>query len=166
MTMKKLINISVIFLYLIAVSATAKDLKIGDKAPEIKLANIKGETIALSSLRNKVVLVDFWGTWCAPCVKEQTHLSALYKKYKNNGFEIYAVSLDNKKEQWQNIIKKYKIDWIQVSDLKFWLSPVTKLYNIQELPFNVLINGEGVIVGINLHGDNLEKEIKKLLIKK
>lgn len=161
--MKQIILATIFLLYFIVASAYSKDLKIGDTAPEIKLANLKGDSIALSSFRNKVVLVDFWATWCAPCVKEQPKLVELYKKYKNSGFDIYGVSLDNKKSQWQSIINKYKIKWTQVSDLKFWLSPVTKSYNIQELPYNVLINGKGEIKAINLHGDKLEKEIKKLL---
>jgi len=143
--------------------------KIGEIAPEIRLPSPNGDTIALSSLKTKVVLIDFWGSWCAPCVKEQPALSELYKKYKNsaftcgNGFEIYGVSLDNKKKQWQSVIKKYKIDWVQVSDLLFWTSPVARDYGIQELPFNILIDGNGVIIAKNLHGDELKQAIKKLL---
>ena len=88
-------------------------------------------------------------------------------KYSNftqgKGFDIYGVSLDNKKKQWQNIIKKFNINWTQVSDLKFWLSPVAKLYNIQELPFNILINGNGIIIAKNLHGAELEQAISKII---
>ncbi len=81
------------------------------------------------------------------------------------GFEIFGVSLDSKKANWENIINKDGIDWIQVSDLKFWSSPVAKLYNIQELPFNVLIDGNGIILAKNLHGEELEKELAKYLLK-
>jgi len=138
-------------------------LKIGDKAPEIRLPNTTGDTIALSMLRGKIVLVDFWATWCAPCVEEQAELVKLYTKYKTahfksgEGFEIYGVSLDNKKTAWLNQISKQKIVWTQVSDLKYWSSPVAKTYNIQELPFNVLIDGEGTIIATNLHGSELDK---------
>jgi peroxiredoxin len=167
--MKSTIIIIVIILNFIVSFSQSNELNIGGIAPEISLPNVKGKIVTLSSLRTKVVLIDFWGTWCAPCVKEQTHLAELYRKYKNaeftvgKGFEIYGVSLDNKKKQWLNIIKKYNISWTQVSDLKFWLSPVTNLYNIQELPFNVLIDGNGVVIAKNLHGEELEQAIIKIL---
>ncbi|MEI7828617.1 MAG: TlpA disulfide reductase family protein [Prolixibacteraceae bacterium] len=150
------------------VLAQPTGLEIGQKSPEIKLPNLKGDTIALSSLKGKLVLIDFWGTWCAPCVEEQKDLAALYSKYKQTtfnagkGFEIYGVSLDAKKSNWETYISANKINWIQVSDLKFWRSPVTKTYNIQALPFNVLIDGNGIILAKNLHGIDLEKGIARL----
>lgn len=146
-------------------------LEIGNKSPEIKLPDLKGDTIVLSSLKGKLVLIDFWGTWCAPCVEEQKALSALYGKYKQTtftnckGFEIYGVSLDAKKTNWETFITTNKINWIQVSDLKFWRSPVTRSYNIQALPFNVLIDGNGIIIAKNLHGIDLEKGIARLVRK-
>ena len=150
-----------------SLTAQPTGLEKGNKAPEIKLPGIKGDTISLSSLKGKLVLIDFWGTWCAPCVEEQSELARLYKKYKpasftnGRGFEIYGVALEAKKPNWENFVAKNKIAWIQVSDLKFWRSPVAKTYNIQELPFNVLIDGKGVILAKNLHGMDLEKEIVK-----
>ena len=152
-------------------TAQPTGLERGNMAPEIKLPSLKGDTIALSALKGKLVLIDFWGTWCAPCVEEQSELARLYKKYKQTsftngtGFEIYGVALEAKKPNWENFVAKNKISWIQVSDLKFWRSPVAKTYNIQELPFNVLIDGKGVIVAKNLHGPDLEKEIGRYLRK-
>jgi len=143
--------------------------EIGNRAPEIRLPSPAGDTIALSSLKGKMVLLDFWATWCAPCAKEQPELAELYEKYKNagftkgKGFEIYGVSMDSKKANWESMINKVGMDWIQVSDLKFWSSPVAKLYNLQELPFNLLIDGNGIILAKNLHGEELQKELAKYL---
>lgn len=154
-----------------SVNAQQTGLETGNIAPEIKLPTPKGDTIALSSLRGKMVLIDFWGTWCAPCVEEQPELAKLYLKFRHSnftngkGFEIYGVSLDSKKPNWESGIASQKINWIQVSDLKFWRSPVAKIYNIQALPFNVLIDGKGIILAKNLHGNDLEKGIAKFLIK-
>jgi peroxiredoxin len=151
------------------ISAQSTGLEIGNIAPEIKLPNLRGDTVALSTLKGKLVLVDFWATWCAPCVEEQTELARLYAKYKNlsftngKGFDIYGVSLDAKKPAWENFVTKKSIAWIQVSDLKFWRSPVAKTYDIQALPFNLLVNGNRVILAKNLHGAELEKIIKQLI---
>jgi len=156
---------------ILTLSAQSTGLEQGNKTPEIKLSNTKGDTVALSSLKGKLVLIDFWATWCAPCVAEQSELAKLYHKFNQSvftngkGFEIYGVSLDAKKTSWENFITTNKISWIQVSDLKFWRSPVAKTYNIQALPFNILIDGNGIIVAKNLHGVELENRIAKFLRK-
>jgi peroxiredoxin len=152
-------------------SAQSTGLEIGNKSPEIKLPTIKGDTVALSSLKGRLVLIDFWATWCSPCVEEQSELAKLYRKYEQadfrneKSFEIYGVSLDAKKSNWENFITTNKINWIQVSDLKFWRSPVAKTFNIQGLPFNILIDGNGIIIAKNLHGTDLENGIAGLLSK-
>ncbi len=169
MTTKIILLAFVMSLSLSCAFSQSIGLNIGDIAPELKLPNLKGDTVSLSSFSNKIVLIDFWASWCAPCVSEQPKLAELYKKYKTsvftvgNGFEIYAVSLDNKKKSWQSVIKKFNINWTQVSDLQFWASPVAKLYNIQDLPFNVLIDGKGKIIAKNLHGIELEQAILNIL---
>jgi peroxiredoxin len=150
-----------------ALFAQSAVLKIGQPAPAISLPGTNGNIQTLSSLKGKLVLIDFWATWCAPCVKEQPELKVLYNKHINQikagEFEILGVSLDKSKENWQKIIKDLKIDWPQVSDLMFWKSPVAKDYGIEDLPFNVLVNEQGNIVAINLHGKALEDFVSNYL---
>lgn len=138
-------------------------LAIGKVAPDIKLSNPDGEKIALSSLRGKYVLIDFWAGWCAPCRQENPKLRRVYYKYKNKGFEIYAVSLDKTKESWVKAIKQDRLPWIHVSDLKFWQSPVAQLYSFQAIPFSVLIDKEGKIIAKNLRSEELDQKLKELL---
>ncbi|WP_084439725.1 TlpA family protein disulfide reductase [Dyadobacter alkalitolerans] len=152
------------------VYAQKNEIKVGKKAPEIALPSLTGDTISLSGQKGKVVLVDFWASWCAPCVEEQPELRKLYNRFNKSGnnaknFEIFGVSLDSKKPAWEKTVRKYKITWIQVSDLKFWTSPVAKTYEIEALPFNVLLDKAGTIVGVNLHGKELENAIEAELAK-
>ncbi|MGH1517207.1 TlpA family protein disulfide reductase [Chryseobacterium sp. JK1] len=143
-------------------------IEIGKKAPEINMTKADGTVFSFSTLKGKLVLIDFWATWCAPCVEEQPELRSLYTTYseqvKNNTFEILGVSLDKNKDSWQKAIDRFEINWVQISDLKFWKSPVAKTYEVDELPFNVIINGEGTIVAKNLHGKDLEEFLKKNLL--
>lgn len=168
---KLLLIIALIYTSMQLLFSQTIGLEIGNTSPEIKLPNPKGETIALSALKGKVILIDFWATWCVPCVREQDELAELYKVYKSSvftngkGFEIFGVSLDNKKAAWESAIKRMNIDWIQVSDLKFWASPVAKTYDIQALPFNVLIDDKGIIIAKDLHGNDLKHFIANLQIK-
>lgn len=155
------------FAALFAGAQDASDLKIGDTAPEIRLLTAANDSFALSSLKGRVVLIDFWATWCAPCVKEQPELKSLYdgleKQVREGKFEIVGVSLDRSRENWVKAIARLRITWPQVSDLKFWRSPVAKAYRIEELPFNVVIDGQGKIVAKNLHGKELEAFIRRHL---
>lgn len=147
--------------------AQSTALKIGQPAPEISLPAPNGNIVTLSSLKGKLVLIDFWATWCAPCVKEQPELKALYDKHidevKAGKFEILGVSLDKSKESWQKSISHFKISWLQVSDLMFWKSPVARDYAIEDLPFNVLTDGQGKIIAIDLHGKELEDFVYRYL---
>jgi thiol-disulfide isomerase/thioredoxin len=165
--MKKAGCFLLVLFFVNALFAQSAVLKIGQPAPAISLPAPKGNIQTLSSLKGKLVLIDFWASWCAPCVKEQPELKALYTKHINQvkagKFEILGVSLDKSKANWQNIIKHLKIDWLQVSDLMFWKSPVAKDYGIEDLPFNVLVNEQGNIVAINLHGKALEDFINSYL---
>ncbi|MCV9934072.1 TlpA family protein disulfide reductase [Flavobacterium sp. LS1R47] len=142
-------------------NAQTEGLDVGDIIPDIDLPDAKGNVISLSSLRGSLVLVDLWASWCGPCVKEQPELLKLYQKYPNK-FMIYGVSLDSKKPAWLGAMAKLKQPWTQVSDLKLWDSPVVINYKIQSIPFNALIDKNGIILAKNIHGNKLEELIKAL----
>lgn len=138
---------------------------IGSEAPDIKLPNPDGETIALSSLRGKYVLLDFWAAWCAPCRRENPNLVRAYAKYKDKGFEIFQVSLDRKKEDWVGAIQADNLNWTHVSDLQYWSSPAAKLYYVSSIPASFLIDPNGMIIAKNLRGPALESKLKEVLKK-
>ncbi|RED26787.1 thiol-disulfide isomerase/thioredoxin [Flavobacterium cutihirudinis] len=138
---------------------------VGDIAPEIDLPNTKGENISLSSLRGSLVLVDFWASWCGPCIKEQPTLLKLHNTYPEK-LSIYSISMDTKKPLWATAIAKGKLPWTNVSDLKYWQSPVVADYMLQSVPLNFLIDKNGIILAKNIHGKALEDMIKGLLDQK
>lgn len=141
-----------------------KKLAIGSPAPEIMMNDKDGKSIALSSLKGKIVLVDFWASWCKPCRAENPFVVSLYNKYKNKGFEIYSVSLDRDKNAWLEAIKKDNLSWKNhVSDLKQWESPVVPLYGFDGIPFTCILDKEGNIAAKNLRGPALEEKLKELL---
>lgn len=134
----------------------------GKEAPEIVLNNPDGKPVALSSLRGKYVLIDFWASWCRPCRAENPNVVAMYKKYKRKGFEIYSVSLDRTKDAWVNAIKQDGLTWTHVSDLKFWQSEGAKTYGVSGIPFTVLIDKEGNIIATNIRGESLRNKMKEI----
>ncbi len=138
-------------------------LNIGDFAPEIQLPNTEGKLISLSSLRGKYVLIDFWAAWCGPCRNENPFNVKLYKKYKDQDFEIFGVSLDRDKNAWKAAIKYDRLPWIHVSDLKWWKSEIVQLYQIQGIPNTVLLDKEGKIIAKNLRNVNLEAKLREVL---
>ena len=135
---------------------------VGDIAPEIDLPDPKGNNVVLSSLRGDLVLVDFWASWCGPCTKEHPELIKLYNTYQGK-FSIYSVSMDTKKPLWLGAIAKQKLPWIQVSDLKYWTSPVVGDYMLQSIPLNFLVDKNGIIVAKNIHGTALNEMVKSIL---
>ncbi|MEN2401200.1 TlpA disulfide reductase family protein [Flavobacterium sp. MC2016-06] len=150
------------FFNFINTNAQVVGTEVGDIAPEIELPDTKGNSIALSSLRGSLVLVDFWATWCGPCLKEQPELLKLYNTYPDK-LSIYGVSLDKSKPAWVAMVAKLKQPWSQVSDIKYWSSPVVGDYMIQKLPFNLLLDKNGVILAKNIHGTALNDMVKTLL---
>lgn len=135
-------------------------------APDISLSSPEGKTIKLSSLRGKYVLIDFWASWCAPCRQENPNVVKLYNKYKNKGFTVYSVSLDNDATKWKAAIAADGLVWPNhVSDLLQWNSPMPQLYGFDGIPHTVLINPEGKIIGTGLRGATLEQKLIELFEK-
>jgi peroxiredoxin len=138
-------------------------IKVGNEAPELILPMPNDKDLALSSLRGKVVLIDFWASWCAPCRKELPNVKRAYEKYKNKGFEILGVSLDKDRSAWLEAISTEGLTWPQVSDLKYWQSEACQIYAIQSIPYTVLIDKEGKIIATDLRGADLDKKLAEVL---
>lgn len=143
--------------------------KVGEQAPDISLATPKGEIVSLSSLKGKIVLVDFWASWCGPCRKENPNLVRTYENFHNARFKnakeftIYSVSLDDTQSKWEKAIKKDGLVWdAHVSDLMGWDSPAATTYGVESIPSNFLLDETGKIVAINLRGKKLDEALKKL----
>lgn len=140
-------------------------MKTGKKpAPDILMESPEGKEIKLSSLKGKVVLIDFWASWCGPCRKENPNVVKLYNKYKNKGFTIYSVSLDTDQASWVSAIEQDGLIWPNhVSDLMGWKSFVIKLYGFSAIPHTVLVGKDGNIIDVGLRGDALEKKLAEIL---
>lgn len=136
---------------------------VGALAPEIALPNPEGKIIRLSSFKGKIVLLDFWASWCGPCRAENPNVVSMYRKYKDKGFDILSVSLDKDKSQWLRAIQKDGLMWTHVSDLKFWESSVVPLYSIEGIPATFLLDKEGKVIAKNLRGAELENKLKEVL---
>lgn len=135
-------------------------LRIGSKIDEISLPNQKLETINLSSLKGKVVLVDFWASWCRPCRMEIPNFKKIYETYHNDGFEIYSISVDDEASAWIKALSQEQMPWANVRDIN---KEYSNKYNVSAIPFTVLIDAEGKVVAKGLRGDELNEKISSLL---
>ena len=135
----------------------------GSKAPDIALPDPMGDTILLSSLKGKYVLVDFWASWSKSCRSQNKIYKEVYNKFNARNFTIYQVSLDKSKNAWLRAIDEDKVNWVQVSDLKFWNSYVVNLYNVYSIPANYLIDPEGIIIDRNIETSELKNKLEKFI---
>ncbi|MFK5890399.1 MAG: TlpA disulfide reductase family protein [Flavobacteriaceae bacterium] len=136
---------------------------VGGTALEINMNTIEDKKLSLASVNKKYTLIDFWASWCGPCRSESKVLNKLYKKYKAKGFEIYGVSLDDKKDKWLKAIEKDHRIWPNVSSLKGFKTKAAYNYAVTALPMNFLIDTDNNILGKNLHADELEVLLNKLM---
>lgn len=156
-------------LFLVAMAALAVMSCGGQTALQYKeiegLTSPDGQEIKLSEVveDNKYTLLDFWASWCGPCMGEVPYLTAAYKEYHDKGFEIYGVSYDDDGAAWRNAITTNGLDWVQVSALKGWDCPTQELYGVRSIPRNMLIDKRGNIVAENLRGPALERKLAELL---
>ena len=135
----------------------------GSMAPDLAFSDPDGKVRKLSDLRGKVVLVDFWASWCGPCRKENPHVRAMYEKYHDRGFEVFSVSLDNNKDRWKDAIAKDNLSWPNhVSDLKGWGSAAAKLYGVNSIPSTFLVDKDGRIIAKGLRGEQLTAVLEQI----
>ncbi len=136
---------------------------VGNMAPELTMNDVNDKPFSLSQLHGKYVLVDFWASWCAPCRGENPNVVAAFNRFKDKNFTVLGVSLDQDKQAWLDAIKKDKLTWQHISDLKYWSSAAVPLYGIDGIPYNVLVDPQGKIIAVHLTGNALQNKLAEVL---
>jgi len=141
---------------------TLQKVAIGQPFTDIVMDDPDGNVKKLSDLKGKLILIDFWASWCGPCRRENPNVVALYNDYKDKNFEIFGVSFDSDDEKWKKAIEDDGLTWQHVSDLQYWNSAAGKLYGVRSIPHTVLIDADGIIVAKNLRGEELREKVEEL----
>ena len=141
-----------------------KAVAVGQKAPDFTLNDVNEKPVSLSSkIGSKLLLIDFWASWCNPCRQENPNVVKVYNQFHKKGFDIFSVSLDQKKDPWVKAIADDKLTWTHVSDLQYWNSAAAKIYAVNSIPANFLLDETGKIIGRNLRGDDLYNKVNEIL---
>jgi peroxiredoxin len=135
----------------------------GQTAADLSLPDLNGKMVTLSELRGKVILIDFWASWCGPCRHNNPRLLKLYNKYHSKGLEIYGISLDEDMSDWKKAVHHDRLLWIQVIDDKGWEAPSASAYGVDMIPSSFLVDKQGVIRIVNAEGPELESSVRDLL---
>ena len=144
----------------ISINCSAQQPSVGSSVPDIKLRDLNGKTVNLASLKGKVVVLDFWASWCGPCRRSMPAIKEIYKKYKDKGLEVYAVSVDTDKDAWLKAIKDDATTWVHVIDDN---NAVAKAWQVAYIPNTYLIDKTGKVISVNPNHAALEQQIGKLL---
>jgi peroxiredoxin len=153
-----------IILLIIAVQMTSL-AQSGSPSPDFSLPDSTGRILSLKELQGKVVLIDFWASWCAPCRRNNPKLAKIYSQWHEQGFEILGVSLDEDLNNWKKAILQDKLEWLQVIDIKGWESAVAESYHVDAIPASFLVDKHGTLIKMSPEGRMLESEIRRLLKK-
>lgn len=141
-----------------------KKVEVGQRAPDFTLNDPEGNPVSLySRLGSKVLLLDFWASWCVPCRQENPHLVSVFSEFKECGFDVFSVSLDQSKDAWIKAIADDKLTWTHVSDLQYWNNAAAKLFAVNAIPSNFLLDENGVIIARNLRGEALYNKVKEIV---